>query len=77
MAGGRGSQAPTGTSVADQQHRTHSRGRSPTRHGGRAVIIRESAREVGGSDVVWPMLTRTNYAQWSVVMMMNLQAKML
>ena len=77
MAGGRGSQASAGTPLVDQRARTQSRGRSPVRHGGRVVVVRESTREVGSGDVVWPMLTRTNYAQWSVVMMVNLQAKML
>jgi hypothetical protein len=47
--------------------------RGGNEHHGRELVVRERvAREVtGGSQ--WPTLTRTNYADWSVIMRVQLQ----
>jgi hypothetical protein len=45
--------------------------RRPRHHGGEHVVERAS------SNIVYPMLTRSNYTEWSLVMMVNLQMTIL
>jgi hypothetical protein len=42
--------------------------RRPRHHGGERVVERAS------SNIAYPTLTRSNYTEWSLVMMVNLQA---
>nr|XP_020195093.1 uncharacterized protein LOC109780913 [Aegilops tauschii subsp. strangulata] len=49
------------------------RGRSPTRRGGRELVIHEWVVRDGGAGAI-PMLTRTNYVEWSILMKVHLQA---
>jgi uncharacterized membrane protein YgcG len=44
-----------------------------SRHSGREVII-ERVVEKASVSIVYPVLTRTNYSEWSLVMRVNLQA---
>ena len=48
-------------------------GRSPTRRGGRELVIHERVVRDGGTGGI-PMLTRTNYVEWSILMKVHLQA---
>ncbi|KAF0921542.1 hypothetical protein E2562_009283 [Oryza meyeriana var. granulata] len=41
---------------------------------GREMVVREVITEAGGL-VSYPMLTRTNYTDWAVLMRVNLQAQ--
>lgn len=50
------------------------RGRSPSRVRTREVVVQQVVREASGS-MVYPVLTRTNYADWALVMRVNLQAQ--
>jgi hypothetical protein len=47
--------------------------RRPRHHGGERVII-ERVVEKSSSSIVYPMLTHSNYTEWSLVMKVNLQA---
>ena len=58
--------------------------RSPPRHRGRSHNRRSRTRDAGSrviervverpsANVAWPMLTRTNYPEWAMVMEVNLQ----
>jgi hypothetical protein len=59
--------------------RSPSRGRSTIRNGGAGdIVVREVVRETngggGGAGVVsWPMLTKTNYTEWAILMRVQLQ----
>ena len=48
--------------------REHGRGRSQERGRGRQTtyVVKKTVRDVGGAQ--YPMLTRTNYAEWVVLM---------
>jgi hypothetical protein len=54
--------------------RSQSRGRSTIRRGEAGdIVVREVVRETngggGGAGVVsWPMLTKTNYTEWAILM---------
>ena len=39
------------------------------------VVIQRVVRDVGGAN--WPVLTRTNYGEWSVTMKVKLRARRL
>ena len=41
----------------------------------REVVIKRVVWEVGGAN--WPVLTRTNYGEWSVIMKVKLRARWL
>ena len=41
----------------------------------REVVIQRAVRDVGGAN--WPVLTRTNYGEWSVTMKVKLRAQRL
>ena len=41
---------------------------------GSSLVIQRVVRETGGS---WPMLTRTNYADWALLMQVMLEARQL
>lgn len=43
-------------------------------NGGQQIIVQRVMKETAGS-VVYPMLTRTNYTDWALVMRVNLQAQ--
>jgi len=48
------------------------RGRSHSRHrSGSRVVERVIERQ--SANVAWPMLTRTNYSEWALVMQVNFQ----
>lgn len=49
------------------------RGRSPGRAHGRELVVRERVVRDGGGSSKWPVLMRTNYADWSVIMRVQLQ----
>ncbi|KAK1677159.1 hypothetical protein QYE76_038007 [Lolium multiflorum] len=76
-----GKKKPTDATVSGSKSPTRSAARSPSRsparrgrsqHHGRELVVREKvAREVTGSQ--WPTLTRTNYADWAVLMRVQLQ----
>lgn len=61
--GGAGSRTPPRT-------RPLSRGRSRTRRGGELQVVHQSTGSVS-----YPMLTRTNYAEWAILMRVNMQAQ--
>ena len=46
--------------------------RSPVR---REMVIQRTMRDVGGAN--WPVLTRTNYGEWSLTMKVKLRAQRL
>src|SRR5438132_6302273 len=51
------------------------RGRSPARRHRREVVVRERIIREGGGSAQYPMLTRTNYADWTIIMRVQLQAQ--
>src|SRR5438105_12485890 len=51
------------------------RGRSPARCHGREVVARERVIREGGGGAQYPVLTRTNYADWAIIMRVQLQAQ--
>ena len=51
------------------------RGRSPTRRGGGELVVRERVVRESTSSAQYPMLTRSNYAEWAMVMRVQLQAQ--
>ena len=55
------------------------RGRSQSRHGHRdEVVVREIVRETainGSVPITFPMLTRSNYSEWALIMECNLHAR--
>ena len=57
--------------------REHGRGRSQERGRGRQTtyVVKKTVRDVGGAQ--YPMLTRTNYAEWVVLMKVVLKARRL
>ena len=57
--------------------REHGRGRSQERGRGRQTtyVVKKTVRDVGGAQ--YPMLTRTNYAEWVVLMKVMLKARRL
>ena len=56
--------------------REHGRGRSPgRRHGETTYVMKKTVRDVGS--VQYPMLTRTNYAEWVVLTKVMLKARRL
>ncbi|XP_073360469.1 uncharacterized protein [Aegilops tauschii subsp. strangulata] len=67
-----GSKSPTGGS---RRVRSPSRGRSRMRRGGGGeVVVRETiVRETGGGAVSWPILTKTNYTKWAILMRVKMQ----
>jgi hypothetical protein len=76
-----GKKKPTDATVSGSKSPARSTARLPSRsparrgrsqHHGRELVVREKvAREVTGSQ--WPTLTRTNYADWAVLMRVQLQ----
>lgn len=48
--------------------------RRPLHRGGAREVVVERVVEKSTHGLVWPMLTRTNYTEWSLVMKVNLQA---
>src|SRR6266508_3135173 len=50
-------------------------GRSPVRRHGREVVVRERIIREGGGGAQYPVLTRTNYADWAIIMRVQLQAQ--
>ena len=57
--------------------REHGRGRSQERGRGRQTtyVVKKTVRDVGGAQ--YPMLTRTNYAEWVVLMKVMIKARCL
>ena len=57
--------------------REHGRGHSQERGRGRQTtyVVKKTVRDVGGAQ--YPMLTRTNYAEWVVLMKVMLKARRL
>jgi len=56
--------------------REHGRGRSPERCGRQTTyVVKKTVRDVGSAQ--YPMLTRTNYAEWVVLMKVMLKARRL
>ena len=51
------------------------RGRSPERHGRGEMtyVVKKKVRDADGAQ--YPMLTRTNYAEWVVLMKVNAQGE--
>ncbi|XP_071677202.1 uncharacterized protein [Lolium perenne] len=65
------------TPVPLQRRRSQIRGPNLARRGGGEVVVREVVRELAGgssANLSFPMLTRTNYVHWAMVMEVNLQA---
>ena len=50
------------------------RGRSLTRRGGGELVVRERVVRESTSSAQYPTLTRSNYAEWAMVMRVQLQA---
>ena len=64
--------------VARRRHSTSPmarRGSSPTRRGGGELVVRERVVRESTSSAQYPMLTRSNYAEWAMVMRVQLQAQ--
>ena len=60
--------------------RSRSRGRSRTRRYGKEVVVHERTVQeclVPSGTTVWPMLTPTNYFQWSMLMQINMEANLM
>ncbi|XP_020193459.1 uncharacterized protein [Aegilops tauschii subsp. strangulata] len=60
--------------------RGRSRGRSRTRRHGKEIVVHERTvqeRLVPGGNTVWPMLTPTNYFEWSMLMQINMEANLI
>ena len=60
--------------------RGRSRGRSRTRRHGKEIVVHERTiqeRLVPGGNTVWPMLTPTNYFEWSMLMQINMEANLM
>jgi len=56
--------------------RERGRGRSPGRRRGKTTyVVKKTVRDVGNAQ--YPMLTRTNYAEWVVLMKVMLKARRL
>ena len=56
--------------------REHGRGRSPERRGRQTTyVVKKTVREAGNAQ--YPMLARTNYAEWVVLMKVMLMARRL
>jgi hypothetical protein len=53
---------------------TPRRGRSLFRGGGNEIFVRERVVRESGGNPQYPTLTRTNYAEWAMVMRVQLQA---
>src|SRR6266508_1964630 len=51
------------------------RGRSPARRHRHEVVVHERIIREGGGSVQYPVLTRTNYADWAIIMRIQLQAQ--
>uniref|UniRef100_A0ACD6A031 Uncharacterized protein n=1 Tax=Avena sativa TaxID=4498 RepID=A0ACD6A031_AVESA len=51
------------------------RGRSPSRRGGGELVVRESVVRESTGSANYPTLTRSNYAEWAMVMRVQLQAQ--
>uniref|UniRef100_A0ACD5XRG8 Uncharacterized protein n=1 Tax=Avena sativa TaxID=4498 RepID=A0ACD5XRG8_AVESA len=50
------------------------RGRNPPRRGGGELVIRERVVRESSGNATYPTLTRSNYAEWAMVMRVQLQA---
>ncbi|CAH9053889.1 unnamed protein product [Cuscuta epithymum] len=64
---GEGSRTPSRSPVR--------RGRSPTRRGGREVVVQQRVVHQASSTVVYPTLTATNYFEWALIMKVNMEAQ--
>jgi hypothetical protein len=53
---------------------TRERGRSPSRRRGGEIVVRERVVRENPGSMQFPTLTRTNYAEWAMVMRVKLQA---
>uniref|UniRef100_A0ACD6AP94 Uncharacterized protein n=1 Tax=Avena sativa TaxID=4498 RepID=A0ACD6AP94_AVESA len=65
------------TPPSGQRRRSPSRGRSRVRRNGGEIVVQQVVRETGGgsgTNLSFPMLTRSNYTNWAMVMEVNLQA---
>ncbi|XP_071685196.1 uncharacterized protein [Lolium perenne] len=51
------------------------RGRSPSRRGGGELVVREQVVWESTGSATYPTLTRSNYAEWAIVMRVQLQAQ--
>src|SRR6266542_2235195 len=51
------------------------RGRSPVRRHRHEVVVHERIIREGGGSVQYPVLTRTNYVDWAIIMRIQLQAQ--
>ncbi|CAH9118466.1 unnamed protein product [Cuscuta europaea] len=49
--------------------------RSPTRRGGREVVVQQRIVHQASSTVVYPTLTATNYFEWALIMKVNMEAQ--
>ncbi|KAE8783822.1 putative lectin receptor kinase [Hordeum vulgare] len=65
-------------SVTPDRGRSH--GRSRHRRQGKEIVVHERTiqeRLVPGGTTVWPMLTPTNYFEWSMLMQINMEANLM
>ncbi|XBI61788.1 hypothetical protein VPH35_042532 [Triticum aestivum] len=78
MAGGKGVQQRTTSGGSQSSAPEERRGRSRSRRGHRGeVVVREIVRETaisGSVPITFPMLTRSNYSEWALIMECNLHA---
>ncbi|VAH42548.1 unnamed protein product [Triticum turgidum subsp. durum] len=78
MAGGKGVQQRTTSDGSQSPAPEERRGRSRSRRGHRGeVVVREIVRETaisGSVPITFPMLTRSNYSEWALIMECNLHA---
>ncbi|XP_073359651.1 uncharacterized protein [Aegilops tauschii subsp. strangulata] len=73
-SGGNGSNARQGSETPPRRRAASpARGRSRTRRTGEMVVHQQVIRETSSAGV-YPTLTRTNYAEWALLMKVNLQA---
>src|SRR5436190_2459686 len=75
MAGSSISQSPSRSPCRRASPSLARRGRNPVRHHGREVVVRERVIREGGGGAQYPVLTCTNYADWAIIMRVQLQAQ--
>ena len=77
MSSGGNHSGQSKTPPPSERRRSQSRWRSRVRRGGGEIVVQQEVRESDGSsgtNLSFPMLTRSNYNHWAMVMEVNLQA---
>src|SRR5438105_9124934 len=75
MAGPSNSRSPSRSPRRRNPPTPPRRGRSPARRHRHEVVVHERIIREGGGSVQHRVLTRTNYADWAIIMLVQLQAQ--